>query len=84
MIDLNNIFEPIIIAVMLGVGGGCIAYFKKIQKLQEDLCARVEMMRKTIIILAKIIDNQTKRVHPDTNSELDDLVSELLSERSKD
>jgi len=84
MIDLGNIFEAVSIAAILGFGGGFLAYFRKINNLQKDLCNRVEMMRKTIIILAKIIDNQTKRVHPDTTSELDDLVSELLSERSKD
>ena len=46
---------------------------------QADLCETVSRLQKTLIILAKAVDRQSNRLHPDTaNSDLDDLVKELL------
>ena len=37
------------------------------------------LVQKTLIILAKAVDRQSNRLHPEeANSELDDLVKELL------
>lgn len=74
----NSIFEPILITVMLGTGSGIVAFFRKMSKTQKDLCETVSRLQKTIIILAKAVDRQTNRSHPDSNSDLDDLVKELL------
>lgn len=73
------IFEPLIIAIMLGIGSGIIAFFRKISKTQRDLCETVKRLQKTIIILAKSVDRQANRLHPEeANSDFDDLVKELL------
>jgi len=72
------IFEPILITLMLGISGGLFAFFRKISQIQKDLCERVTMLQKTLIILAKAVDRQSNRLHPEANSELDDLVKELL------
>jgi hypothetical protein len=46
---------------------------------QKDLCETVSRLQKTLIILAKAVDRQSNRLHPEeANSELDDLVKELL------
>ena len=74
-----EIFEPILIASILGLGSGIFAFFRKISSTQRDLCETVVRLQKTLIILAKAVDRQSNRLHPKTaNSELDDLVKELL------
>ena len=46
---------------------------------KQALCETVSRLQKTLIILAKAVDRQSNRLHPeDANSELDDLVKELL------
>ena len=74
----TSIFEPIIIAAILGVGSGLVAFFRKMSNTQKDLCETVQRLQKTIIILAKAVDRQSNRLHPESNSELDELVKELL------
>lgn len=66
-------------AVLVALGAGLVAYIRKMQKIHNELCKKVEMLQKTIIVLAKTIDNQTKRNHPENTTELDELVRELLS-----
>jgi|TARA_R110000765_G_scaffold10606_1_gene32763 hypothetical protein len=74
-----EIFEPLLIASLLGLGSGIFAFFRKISSTQKDLCETVARLQKTLIILAKAVDRQSNRLHPKTaNSELDDLVKELL------
>jgi len=74
-----EIFEPLLIASILGLGSGIFAFFRKISSTQKDLCETVARLQKTLIILAKAVDRQSNRLHPKTaNSELDDLVKELL------
>ena len=74
-----EIFEPLLIASILGLGSGIFAFFRKISSTQKDLCETVARLQKTLIILAKAVDRQSNRLHPDeANSELDDLVKELL------
>jgi hypothetical protein len=49
---------------------------------QKDLCETVARLQKTLIILAKAVDRQSNRLHPEeANSELDDLVKELLRDK---
>ena len=75
---MDAIYEEAVMAIALGTGAA-VAYFKKVQRTQKNLCITVEKLQKTIIILAKALDRQTNRMHPDeAESDLDDLVKELL------
>ena len=77
--EFTNIIETILIATILGMGGALFAFFRKMSATQNDLCETVARLQKTLIILAKAVDRQSNRLHPKTaNSELDDLVKELL------
>ena len=87
MIDqifVEEMVSRIIPPVLVAIGAGLVAYIRKMQKVHNDLCKKVEMLQKTIIVLAKTIDNQVKRDHPKSTAELDDLVRELLADNSKD
>ena len=77
--EMSSIIETILIASILGMGGALFGFFKKMSSTQKDLCDTVAKLQKTIIILAKALDRQTNRMHPDeAESDLDDLVKELL------
>jgi len=77
--EFTNIFETILIASILGMGGALFGFFRKMSSTQKDLCETVQRLQKTLIILAKAVDRQSNRLHPEeANSELDDLVKELL------
>ena len=77
--ELGSIVEAMLIATILGMGGALYGFFKKMSSTQADLCETVSRLQKTLIILAKAVDRQSNRLHPeDANSELDDLVKELL------
>ena len=76
---MSSIIETLLIACILGMGGALFGFFKKMSATQKDLCETVSRLQKTLIILAKAVDRQSNRLHPDTaNSDLDDLVKELL------
>jgi hypothetical protein len=76
---MDAIYEEAVMAVALGIGAAVVAYFKKVQRTQKNLCETVEKLQKTIIILAKAVDRQSNRLHPEeAKSDLDDLVKELL------
>ena len=77
--EFSSIIETLLIACVLGMGGALFGFFKKMSSTQKDLCDTVAKLQKTIIILAKALDRQTNRMHPDeAESDLDDLVKELL------
>jgi ribosome maturation protein Sdo1 len=78
----TSVFEPLIVASILIVGGGLFTFFRKMSKTQRELCETVQQLRRTLIILAKAVDRQSNRLHPDESleSDLDDLVKELLRE----
>ena len=77
--ELSAIIETLLIACVLGMGGALFGFFRKMSSTQKDLCDTVAKLQKTIIILAKALDRQTNRMHPDeAESDLDDLVKELL------
>ena len=80
MIEMvDSIYREVVMVVSLGIGSTVIAYFRKVQKTQKNLCETVERLQKTIIILSKAIDRQSNRLHPkEAKSDLDDLVKELL------
>jgi hypothetical protein len=76
----NSVSEALLIAAILGIGTGLYTFFRKMSATQKDLCETVRQLRRTLIILAKAVDRQSNRLHPDeiNNSELNDLVKELL------
>ena len=77
--EFSAIIETLLIACILGMGGALFGFFNKMSSTQKDLCETVAKLQKTIIILAKALDRQTNRMHPDeAESDLDDLVKELL------
>jgi len=77
--EFSAIIETLLIAALLGMGGALFGFFRKMSSTQKDLCETVARLQKTLIILAKAVDRQSNRLHPDeANSELDDLVKELL------
>jgi hypothetical protein len=73
-----DILAQLIPPIILGIGTGLFTYVRKIHNINKDLCKKVEMLQKTIVILAKTIDSQVKHDHPDSTTELDELVRELL------
>jgi hypothetical protein len=75
----TSVFEPLLITSLIGIGGALFGFFRKMSSTQKDLCETVSRLQKTLIILAKAVDRQSNRLHPEeANSELDDLVKELL------
>ena len=76
---IQDVISRIIPPIIVVIGTGCVAYIRKMQKVHDDLCKKVEMLQKTILVLAKTIDSQVKRDHPDSTTELDELVRDLLS-----
>jgi H+/gluconate symporter-like permease len=59
-------------------------------KRNEDIAKKLESfeksiwrINKTVLIMAKIIDDQTEKAHGDLNSSLEDIATELLRESSK-
>jgi hypothetical protein len=75
----TSILEPLLLTALIGMGGALFGFFRKMSSTQKDLCETVSRLQKTLIILAKAVDRQSNRLHPEeANSELDDLVKELL------
>jgi thymidine kinase len=53
----TSVFEPLIVASILIVGGGLFTFFRKMSKTQRELCETVQQLRRTLIILAKAVDS---------------------------
>lgn len=52
--------------------------FKTLQDLVEKLDKRTYRIEKTIIVKAQLIDEQTKKAHPEAAANLEKLVNEML------
>ena len=54
-------------------------------KSEEDEFVKKSIWRlnKTVLIMAKIIDDQTEKAHGELNSSLEDIATELLKETDK-
>lgn len=46
----------------------------------KDIQKSIWRLNKTVIIMAKIIDDQTSKVHSELSSSLEDIATELLKE----
>lgn len=68
-----------------GIAGSVLGYFRtrskclrEMQKDISDMSKRNFRIEKAIIILARMVDEQTDKVHPDLNTDLDGLIKEIL------
>jgi len=87
---LESVISPIILAVVIGVGGYVINYHRKKSRAEETLRDEVNEIRKaqwriakTLIIITKLIDEQVQSSHPEITIELEDIAKELLSNGKK-
>ena len=87
---MYEIIEPylseIILIVMLSIGGYVANYYrtrkkivKKLQREQYDMKEDIQIIKKTILILAKRIDKQTMEAH-DVDTEFYCLTKDLLTD----
>ena len=78
----GDIFAEVVLAIILGVGGLIVGYFRKISKTQTDLCNKVANLEKALVILCTALDRQTNRLHneEDVNSDLQDLVRKIIKD----
>lgn len=68
-----------------GITGTIVGYFrtrsKCLREMQKDLSEmskRNFRIEKAIIILARMVDEQTDKAHPELNTDLDGLIKEIL------
>ncbi len=85
---LDKIYEEVVVAISIGVGAYIVHYFRKRGDAIAKLNAEIEKLHrtqwrtaKTLLILAKLIDDQTKKEHPDITTELEDIARELLTDK---
>jgi len=92
---MDPIFAPIIIGIVIALVPSVIlavmkrkwsrtdndsADDKKQTYLIEQMQKSVWRLNKTVLIMAKIIDDQTARNHPELANSLEDIATELLRE----
>ena len=76
-----------LIGAIITAGIGGLVYWlkaratKKTQHINDvvDLKKAVWRLTKTVLILAKLVDKNTRRAHPELDTELEDIARELLS-----
>ena len=71
--------------VITGIAGSILGYFRtrskclrEMQKDISDMSKRNFRIEKAIIILARMVDEQTDKAHPELNTDLDGLIKEIL------
>ena len=92
---MEPIILPIIVGVVISIiSGGVIAFLKRRWKNTEikeniskenteairDIQKAIWRLNKTVLIMAKLQDDQTEKNHPELTSSLEDIASELLKE----
>ena len=87
---LVNTIMIIIGLAITGIAGGIIGYFKTkslcIQNISnnlEVLSKRSFRIEKALIILARMIDEQTNKAHPEVDIDLDGLIKEMLKSNNE-
>ena len=71
----------VLIALALGIGGVIVGFFRKISRVQADLCTKVTNLEKALVILCTALDRQTNRLHTGLDSDLQDLVRKIISDK---
>jgi hypothetical protein len=68
-----------------GITGSIIGYFRTKSKCLKNMNDSIEILskrsfriEKAIIILARMIDEQTDKAHPELHTDLDGLIKEIL------
>ena len=83
MEPLDPIIRDIIIGVILAGGTGLILYIKRKFNKIDKLCQRIENLEKMIMLLATIIEQQTKLIHPDVDtSNLRKMIDIMMKDNS--
>ena len=77
----GDVAAGILIALVLGIGGIIMGFYRKISKTQADLCTKVTNLEKALVILCTALDRQTNRLHTGLDSDLQDLVRKILSDK---
>ena len=77
----GDVAAGILIALVLGIGGVIMGFFRKISRTQADLCTKVTNLEKALVILCTALDRQTNRLHTGLDSDLQDLVRKILSDK---
>jgi len=77
----GDVAAGVLIALVLGIGGVIMGFFRKISKTQADLCTKVTNLEKALVILCTALDRQTNRLHTGLDSDLQDLVRKILSDK---
>jgi hypothetical protein len=77
----GDVAAGVLIALVLGIGGIIMGFFRKISKTQADLCTKVTNLEKALVILCTALDRQTNRLHTGLDSDLQDLVRKILSDK---
>ena len=84
---LTELASPIWVDIVLFVGAALGAYFvgmkkgnasmkKKMHAMEDD----IKLIKKILILKSKLIDEQTKRLHPDEALELEDIVKNMFED----
>ena len=77
----GDVAAGVLIALALGIGGVIMGFFRKISRTQADLCTKVTNLEKALVILCTALDRQTNRLHTGLDSDLQDLVRKILSDK---
>jgi len=84
MIDITQIPQQVVTVivgcVITAVFSMVVAFFNNIRKCNNINRKRLWRIEKTLAIMAKIIDTQTDKVHPELSSQLNDFVQEMLGD----
>lgn len=87
--------DPISAAIIGGLAVSLVSgvifrlIHRKLQKNDEnaivakDIQKNLWRLNKTVLIMARMIDEQTAKVHSELNSSLEDIANELLKESDK-
>ena len=88
--------DPILLYTIIGamISGGVAGMFVLLKRRSqqkeehhedvENLKKAVWRLNKTVIILAKLLDEKSKKAHPELSSELEEIAKELLSNDSQE
>ena len=77
----GDVAAGVLIALVLGIGGVIMGFFRKISRTQADLCTKVTNLEKALVILCTALDRQTNSLHTGLDSDLQDLVRKILSDK---
>jgi len=83
--DIGFLVEEIIVVIIIATLTYLMNYFrlkskdsKKLDKKLVKLSLRQNNLQKVFVLMAKLIDDQSKRAHPDVHTELEGIIKEML------